>query len=585
VKPVKYLTGAFSYTIGYDANGLMSSRTKTGQATPWSFTWTRSNMVKWVFDGLDGSEYEYDGSDARIKEVRKENGLEKEKKIFCPGFEQFFDKDASGNWKAKLIRVHIAAPDGVAGVFEYMPNQTSLTSGQSLSLLFTDHLGSVDLAINISGGASLSFLAESTRTKYSYDPWGERRNETTWVGAHVLTTTELAAQHTDRGFTGHEMLDELGLINMNARIYDPQLGRFLSADSIVQNAGDLQSYNRYSYCGNNPLSRIDPSGHSWLSSAFKGIGNFVSKYWKTIVVVVIMIVAACFLGPLVAGWLGVLQTTSPVLYAAICGAVGGFAGGFSSTLIYGGSIGDAFKNGFKGGIIGALTAVAMYQIDVYAPDWFKGKIPGKNEKWFTPERIEQQLKRIAARATVNGASSELNGGSFKDGFSSSALWDCVKCSTEVIMEWRYRWECKNKPGKVFDATRLASLSNKWNTASDDPKPKLENEAVDAGYRPNVGTPPKSSDLIKLSAWDTGDFWMAENGPIMSSLSYYVPGMNNLGLLHDFWAALIHISSENMFIKCINRAASIGTIPPFMILNYAILTNMTLNDYGAREYVH
>lgn len=57
------------------------------------------------------------------------------------------------------------------------------------------------------------------------------------------------------------MLDDLGLVHMNGRIYDPLLGRFLSADLVVQFPGDLQSYNRYSYVQNNPLTYRDPSGH------------------------------------------------------------------------------------------------------------------------------------------------------------------------------------------------------------------------------------------------------------------------------------------------------------------------------------
>ena len=47
---------------------------------------------------------------------------------------------------------------------------------------------------------------------------------------------------------------------MNGRIYDPLLGRFLSADVVVQAPGNLQAYNRYSYVMNNPLSKTDPSG-------------------------------------------------------------------------------------------------------------------------------------------------------------------------------------------------------------------------------------------------------------------------------------------------------------------------------------
>jgi RHS repeat-associated protein len=56
------------------------------------------------------------------------------------------------------------------------------------------------------------------------------------------------------------MLDELGIIHMNGRIYDPHIGRFMSADPIIQSPYELQSHNRYSYVMNNPLFYTDPSG-------------------------------------------------------------------------------------------------------------------------------------------------------------------------------------------------------------------------------------------------------------------------------------------------------------------------------------
>ena len=63
-----------------------------------------------------------------------------------------------------------------------------------------------------------------------------------------------------RGYTGHEHLPWFGLINMNARLYDPVVGRFLSPDPIVQDPTNSQNFNRYSYCLNNPLKYTDPSG-------------------------------------------------------------------------------------------------------------------------------------------------------------------------------------------------------------------------------------------------------------------------------------------------------------------------------------
>lgn len=64
----------------------------------------------------------------------------------------------------------------------------------------------------------------------------------------------------NRGFTGHEMLDLLDLVHMNGRIYDPLLGKFLSADPLIQDPMNGQSYNRYSYVLNNPTNLTDPTG-------------------------------------------------------------------------------------------------------------------------------------------------------------------------------------------------------------------------------------------------------------------------------------------------------------------------------------
>ena len=85
--------------------------------------------------------------------------------------------------------------------------------------------------------------------------WGKRRN-TNWTDA----ASQLFSTQTPRGYTGHEQLDHASLVHMNGRVYDPNLGRMLSPDPIVQAPGYSQSFNRYSYVFNNPLSARDPSG-------------------------------------------------------------------------------------------------------------------------------------------------------------------------------------------------------------------------------------------------------------------------------------------------------------------------------------
>ena len=103
---------------------------------------------------------------------------------------------------------------------------------------FTDNLGSI-----------LSVVDENGTKVFdaSYDAWGKQTVTLNTIGLH-------------RGYTGHEMLGEFDIINMNGRLYDPVLGRFFSPDNYVQMPDNSQNFNRYSYCLNNPLKYTDSSG-------------------------------------------------------------------------------------------------------------------------------------------------------------------------------------------------------------------------------------------------------------------------------------------------------------------------------------
>ena len=106
------------------------------------------------------------------------------------------------------------------------------------------------------GNDSFHLKTGSTITEFSYDAWGRRRDKDDW--SYTLTSEpELMA---GRGFTSHEYLENFRLCNMNGRLYDPVVGRFLSIDPFVQAPGFSQSFNRYSYALNNPLVYTDPDG-------------------------------------------------------------------------------------------------------------------------------------------------------------------------------------------------------------------------------------------------------------------------------------------------------------------------------------
>lgn len=114
--------------------------------------------------------------------------------------------------------------------------------------ILRDYLGNITHIINEDG---------TLRQELSYDAWGRLRNPDTHQLYAVGKEPKLLL---DRGYTGHEYLPWFGLINMNARLYDPVLGRFLSPDPYVQMPDFTQNFNRYSYCLNNPLKYVDKDG-------------------------------------------------------------------------------------------------------------------------------------------------------------------------------------------------------------------------------------------------------------------------------------------------------------------------------------
>src|SRR5262249_20923911 len=103
--------------------------------------------------------------------------------------------------------------------------------------------------------------------RYAYDPFGKRRytgGSYDSTGAIVVDWTVNTNNGTQRGFTGDEQLDDVGIVHMNGRLFDPNTGRFIQPDPMLQTPENLQNYNRYGYCLNNPLNCTDPTGYSWF---------------------------------------------------------------------------------------------------------------------------------------------------------------------------------------------------------------------------------------------------------------------------------------------------------------------------------
>ncbi len=284
-----------------------------------------------------------------------------------------------------------------------------LPDAVKLSTILKDHLGSTDLILTSAWNGST--FANPQTERQSFNPWGERRAADTQVTYRASDSDPFrtSAQDYDRGYTGHEQLDDSGLIHMNGRIYDPELGRMLSPDPVVQVPEYSQNFNRYSYVMNNPLNLTDPTGFSWLSNAFHKLGSWIKENWRTVVVIVIMaviVIATCgtltggaaAMGSALLGATATAAVTATVgswAVAAIGGAfLGGIAGGLTAAL-NGGDLGDVLRGAMIGGISGALTA------GLAASD-----IGG--------------VAQITGQGVVGGARNAAMGGKFQDGFLSAA---------------------------------------------------------------------------------------------------------------------------------------------------------------------
>jgi RHS repeat-associated protein len=102
-------------------------------------------------------------------------------------------------------------------------------------------------------------MAGSGTFRESFTAYGARRGAG-WSGAPTSTEWQGFADNSRRGFTGHEMLDNVNLIHMNGRVYDPVVGVFLSRDPLSGKFCDVRSWNAYAYVLGNPLNATDPSG-------------------------------------------------------------------------------------------------------------------------------------------------------------------------------------------------------------------------------------------------------------------------------------------------------------------------------------
>jgi RHS repeat-associated protein len=235
VHAVRRITGGSStMNFCYDANGNMTNRNGT------SLTWFANNLPKAITkDANNSSTFEYTPTGQRWRHVYRSAGGNYTHTYIGTLFEKVVGPTTTD------FKHYVQLNGQAIGVYIRRAN-----GAKSSHYFVKDHIGSI-AAVSISNG--------SWTLKESFDAFGARRGPA-WTGSPTASDLAKMNDTTRRGFTFHEHMDSTGLINMNGRVYDPQIGRFVSADPIVQAPYYSQSLNRYSYLFNNPLSGSDPSG-------------------------------------------------------------------------------------------------------------------------------------------------------------------------------------------------------------------------------------------------------------------------------------------------------------------------------------
>lgn len=450
---VTSVTGLKPTTYLYDANGNLVSRQRlvppglpfydgfeSGNTSTWiqggsstapplvtTIDYTSFNKPQSISEATTTLTFAYGPEYDRYRQVVTTTGGTTTK-LYIGGI---FERETTG---AAVRNLHYIRAGGEVFAV-YISETTSIATLQFTRYLHRDHLGSVQTITNETG-VVLEVL--------SYDPWGLRRNAQDWSPASAPIASSL-----DRGFTGHEHLDEVSLIHMNGRVYDPVLGRFLSADPFVQVPEFSQSLNRYSYVLNNPLSLTDPSGYF-----FKGLRRFFEKVFQSSIGRTAISIFAGYLtgglGSAIGGALG--GAVAGTVGAAIGSGAGfGFGSTFAGALLSGGGLGDALRAGLVSALTGGLSSGASslfnsaefglnlaYAKDVAAHgitqglaraakgDKFEhGFLSGIFSRVFSPLK-EAPFNRdpflhAATAAVIGGTSAELGGGKFANGAGTAAF--------------------------------------------------------------------------------------------------------------------------------------------------------------------
>ncbi|MBL8297788.1 MAG: VCBS repeat-containing protein [Rhodanobacteraceae bacterium] len=329
---------------------------------------------------------------------KRTDGAVNADRIFCSGFESAACAGGSGGSSASTTyfvgNVEIRVEGSLTTTKRYVGSYlvitaTSAAPAPQYAYLFRDALGSLDAITNQTG---------SVQQRLSFDAWGKRRyaeppgSATLWSALPAAVAASFDTSRTRQGYTGHQQLDGVGLVHMKGRLYDPELGRFIQADDVVE-PDATQGLNRYTYVLNNPLSLTDPTGHlstrQWIGLAIAVVASYFSY--------------------------GLYSTSA---WASFSVAV---AGGFASAYVATGS--------WRAGLWGAFAAGVFWGIGTGFNSIRGAQGTGVFGSGFTSG---QYVAKVAAHGAAGGVLSELQGGNFGNGFLAAGATEAVSPAIDTM---------------------------------------------------------------------------------------------------------------------------------------------------------
>lgn len=495
------VSGAVPASYTYDANGNLTGTTAGAYR---KISYTSFNLPD-AQNGLEGPNgyprysWQYDESHQRVKETHVGATGTRITWMLHPDNAGGLSFESEQNGSTVNNRHYLSVQGASLGVLITNGNLPSLAAAQmepgipggitavKLEYWHKDIQGSLITTTNHNG---------SITARYSYDPFGKRRT----AGGNYDASGKLVydwnntSSGTDRGYTGHEHLDDVGVIHMNGRIFDPRLGMFMQGDPYIQDPLNLQNFNRYTYCYNNPMVCTDPSGQLSLFGKRILPGLFNSKNIR----VAAAIGAAFVLGPgsamFIEGGLLAPITTNVMAQAAISGFVSGaissgnlkgsLQGAFTAAAFAGaGNVidGGNFFTGGAGESLGRVAGVALHGVvgcvtsEVSGGSCGSGALSAAFSKAMMPVTgpmvKSSPFAGLAISSIVGGTASVLGGGKFSNGATTAAFGYLYNAVAAEAREGVRKASMGTNPARVNDYfddmyTPIHSLAERMGTNED-----------------------------------------------------------------------------------------------------------------------